>query len=194
VVTGTVPQGGQLVARDSTNRAWPLVAERTSLPPGRYTLEFRAAGYDAETRQLVLQAGQTETWSPAMRATAKAAPPTTSVPAADPRADQQAIESLVRAFHASFSQRDTSVVRLMQGADRANWSRLMVDRNTVTDFSAALGTIEQPRVTGDNGTIVFAMNVAFRSGNQNVRQPLRYLATARRTPGGWQLISVAAQR
>jgi hypothetical protein len=187
-VRGSVPRGATLIARDASGRAWPLVGGRSALPPGSYTLEFSAAGYDTDTQSVTLRAGQTEVCSPAMRAVNR--PPPVVV---DVRADQAAIAALVQEFRATFDRRDTAVVRLLPAANRPTWSALFVNRG-VTDFSATLGAVEPARVTGDSATVQFTLNVSFRSGNQTPNQVLRYVGTARRTPSGWQLFSLENQR
>jgi hypothetical protein len=124
-----------------------------------------------------------------MRAVTKAAPP----PVLDTRADQTAVQQLVRAFNASFSRRDTSALRLLPADARQTWRLLFLERG-VTDFSATLGTLAQPSVSGDSASVQFAMTIAFRSNNQNVRNELRYVGTAQRSPTGWRLVSLTTQR
>jgi hypothetical protein len=166
-----------------------LVGGRSALPPGTYTLEFSAAGYDSETQSITLRPGATDVWTPALRTVTKAATP----PLPDVRADQAAIAALVQDFRASFSRRDSSVVRLLPAANRQTWVALFANRG-VSDFTATLGAVEPARVTGDSATIQFTLNVSFRSGNQSPNEVLRFVGTVRRMQSGWQIISLENQR
>jgi hypothetical protein len=187
-VRGTFPTGAVVSARDADGRVTQINGGRISLPPGTYTLELRASGIENESRAITVRAGETEVWTPALRAV-RATPPTVDV-----RADQAAIDALVRDFHARFARRDTSVVALLPAAERQTWQLAFTNQAAFTDFRATLASADAARVTGDSATVQFTMNVSFRSGGRAQSPVLRYQASARRTASGWRLVQVSPQR
>jgi hypothetical protein len=85
------------------------------------------------------------------------------------------------------------VLRLLPADARQTWRLFFLERG-VTDFSATLGTLGQPGISGDSASVQFAMTIAFRNNNQNVRNELRYVGSAQRGPTGWRLVSLTTQR
>lgn len=191
-VLGELPAGSSVTARDADGRNWNLGSTPTLLPPGRYTLQFRAPGYEPDDQAVVVQSRIAESWAPRIRTIE--APPVAPAPApvADTRADLAAIDAAVRAFVAAFDRRDgATVVPLLPADVRANWAALLDERG-VTDFSAALADIEPARISGDSATVSFVVNIAFRNNNQNVRPVLRFTGSATRTGSGWRMVSLTS--
>jgi serine/threonine protein kinase len=186
VVRGDLPDGATVIARDASRRTWTLSAQPTMLPPGSYSLEFTAPGFETESRTVALRAGQTESWAPTPRAVKVAPPP----PQNDVRADRAAVERAVRDFVVAFNRRDAEIVLpLLPASVRPNWSTLFQDRG-VTEFSAIVGSLDVVSVTGDAATVAFRVNLSFRSRSQNSSSELRMTGTAQRSPSGWRLAGV----
>jgi hypothetical protein len=193
VVRGTVevaatnlPAGWSIIMSDPAGQATAVTARSLSLVPGTYVFEFRAPGHETDQQRITVSAGQTQRYSPDVRAVPSRQPP----PARDARADQAAIETAVRDFIAAFQRRDASVVvPLLPSEQRTNWRTLLENRG-VSDWQATLGTLQPARIDGDNATVQFTVRVSFRSMNQTPRQELRYTGSLERSGSAWRLASL----
>ncbi len=188
-LTGDLPAGATVTARDSTGLT-VILGPQTQLAPGTYTVEFRASGYEPDSRSVVVRSGQTQSFTPNVRPiTVKTAPPVTR----DVRADQASITTLVRDFVAAFNRRDTTIVLplLLPQNVRANWRATLPSRD-VTQFSATLRNDETPRVDGDAATVRFSVDLAFRNQNSPLRATLNFSGSAQRTASGWKLTALTS--
>jgi hypothetical protein len=195
-LSGDLPPGAQVTARDAAGRIWPIAAAGTALAPGTYTIEFRAAGYETERRELAVGPGEARSWRPAL---VPLAAPTTPAYRPDPPAqptrdveqDRAAVAALIRDFVGAFNRRDAdAVVPLLPANARSDWAALLVNRD-VTDFSASAAHVGAARVDGDTATIDFTINIFFRAWNQTHRPVLQYRGTATYGSDGWRLNSLA---
>ena len=183
-VRGNVPQGGSIIARGD-GRNYPITGA-TVLPPGTYTVEFTAPGYDPDRTTITLRAGQSETWTPTMRRTeVKAAPPV------DVRADQAAIRQVVEDYRARFHSREAAAAQLLPADMRSTWTALF--GSNVTNFSATLSNVGTPTVNGENGMVQFTLNVSFRQGGPEQKSAFTFLGTMQRASGVWRIASLTRQ-
>jgi hypothetical protein len=189
-VIGDLPAGATVTAKDSTGLT-VILSATTSLAPGAYTVEFRASGYEPDIRTVVVRSGQSQSWTPNVRAVPL--PKATQPVVRDTRADEASIATLVRDFASAFNGRDTNVVLpLLPQNSRATWRSLLPSRD-VTEFSATLGPTTSARVDGDAATVRFTLVVAFISKNatpRQQRQTFNFSGSAQRTPSGWKLTAL----
>jgi hypothetical protein len=203
-VAGPLPAGAEVTARAADGRVWAIALAGTALPPGTYTVEFRAPAHETERQNLVVRAGEAQRWQPAMRRVVQPAPvpeppvaqPPPAQPERDRAADQAEVDRAVRAYVAAFDRKDTATVLPLLPSDiRAGWAQVLSSRDVV-DFSAALSAITTPRVSGDSATVEFGLSVSLRNRNDRDTQnpTLRLIATATRTDDGWRIVSLERRR
>ena len=69
IAAAGLPAGGTLRLRPEGGSFRTVSAGSQTLEPGRYTVEFRADGYETDSRTFTIAAGQSQTWSPTVRQT-----------------------------------------------------------------------------------------------------------------------------
>ena len=201
VVPG-LPADASVVARDSLGRGWNLTDRQVTLPAGTYAIQFRAAGYEPEDTVVVLGSAAQYTWRPQARRLAAPeparpaiAPPESRLPAAsapihDLEANRQDVARAVRAWVAAFSARQAeTVLPLLPAGERSKWEEFFKNRD-ISSFTASLTDLLPASITGDSGSIQFAVAVEYRNDGQTKRSTLRFTGQAARGTSGWQLVSL----
>lgn len=74
-IVGNLPSGTTIRLRPDGGQARVVTGPTLALDPGRYTLDFSATGYEDDTGEIRVRAGQTATWTPDVRATRPEPPP-----------------------------------------------------------------------------------------------------------------------
>ncbi|MGH7623065.1 MAG: hypothetical protein ACREMU_12050, partial [Gemmatimonadaceae bacterium] len=195
-VGGNPPAGATLVVRDPDGQGRVLTGRFINLPPGDYSLEFSAPGYEVDRQRVHLSAGDSHTWTPVVTEVLKPRPAPSTPPSAqqppahDRAADQSSIAGAVRDFAAAFNRRDAhTVVPLLPASTRQNWQDLF-DSRAVQNFHAVLEKIAPATIEGDTAKVEFTLHVGFRNANQTLEPVLLFSGTAVRDGRGWRLSSL----
>lgn len=185
VVAGELPDGASVVLSDGAGRTWPLSEQRVHVPPGRYTIDFHAPGYESEREAIVLVSGRLERWTPELRPVRapEAAPPPTRVS----EEDRTAILDAIRPFVAAFDRRDPDVVlAALPPSEHPRWRRVL-ESDEITDFSATLSAASPVRPEGARASVSFTVTVSYRDQGEPQGSHVTYYAYTERRDAGWRL-------
>jgi hypothetical protein len=75
VMTANLPVGAAITMRDAAGRTRTVSGGRIPLPPGSYTFEFRAPRHEPDRQTIMVRAGQTQRYVPAVQALPDDPPP-----------------------------------------------------------------------------------------------------------------------
>jgi hypothetical protein len=201
-VGGRLPAGTQVTATSADGRSRTLQSGANILPAGSYNVEARASGYVTARTVLSVSAGETETWTPDLRAvqpdptTTPPPPPPPPPPPSSPTVGGAEAEAAVRGaidgFVAAFAQRQTSILPLLPANERANWTRLFESGRSVTDMQASVTRYGTPDFQQAAATVEFSLRYSFRQQGASIPpQEPRYAASLERTAtGAWRIASL----
>lgn len=186
-VGGNLPPDATLTLTTESGLVRGLVDRTATLDPGSYVLEFRASGYEPDRQTVRVRAGETEMWTPTVRAVQ---PKSVDPPPRDAAAEEPKLVTAVGEFVAAFNRRDTRTVVASLPADLRDRWRTLLDTREVRNFSASLIRTEPARIAGDELTIRFSMRVRFLSGNLPVEQNLNGVGSMQRSSGAFRIVSL----
>jgi hypothetical protein len=186
-IGGNLPPDATVTLTTESGQVRALVDRTATLDPGSYVLEFRASGYEPDRQTVRVRAGETETWTPTVRAVQ---PKPVDPPPPDAAVDEAKLLTAVREFVAAFNRRDTRTAIALLPADLRDRWRGLLDSRDVRNFSATLIRSEPARIAGDEVTAQFSMRVRFKSGNLPVEQNLTGVGTMQRSSGAFRIISL----
>jgi hypothetical protein len=195
---GRLPAGAQATATSADGRSRTLQSGANTLPAGDYNVEVRASGYVTARTVVRVRAGETETWTPDLRAVQPDTPPPPppppppSSPVAGGVEAESAVRAAIDAFAAAFAQRQTSIVPLFPASERDNWTRLFEAGRSVTDMQASVTHYGTPDFLPTTATVEFSLRYSFRQQGASIPpQEPRYAASLEKSgAGAWRIASL----
>ncbi len=205
-VIGTLPAGatvriqGPGVDRVSADR-------ELSLPPGRYTLEARAEGFEPTSTVVDLTAGEAREWSPTLTVVAvppRDDPPAVETPPALPtpsptetaEARAAAVIAAIQAFGSALESREAPRLRVafpsISAAEAGPWEQFMASRD-VRNLQVSVTVPNVPAEGGDRLEVPFLLQLRYENpGAPPPSDPIPYRATVERRGDGWVIVALRA--
>jgi hypothetical protein len=164
-----------------------------ALPPGSYTVQVRAPGYEPASRQVVIRAGETASWSPDLRAAE--APPVTAEPpppVTDDAAAAEAVRGVIASFVQALASRDLDAIERTYpgagGAWRRQWSPFFENTRDVRNLASRLVGVNSLTAEGDVARAAFTVELRYDDFRNRSEEPrFVFEATLRRSATGWTL-------
>jgi len=186
-VAGSLPPGARLLARGETGTVALDPGGGVELPPGSYTLEATAEGFQGDRRQVTLAAGERLQWTPVL------APVEAAVPAAfDEAAAQFAVENSLSSLASAFRARNMDqVLRIYPSAPeewRERWGAVVENTEQIRDLQVEVLEVGHRTTTPERAEVAFTLGLSFvdfRNRANQQRHP--FLASLLPEAGGWIL-------
>jgi hypothetical protein len=198
---GTLRIGGALPAGADIRVSGPgadnarVTESSILLAPGNYIVSVSAPGYEAARQPVTVRAGETVSWSPALRAVQVAErspqPPPASPPPVDEAAAKEAVRGVLDAFVQALESRDLDTIALQYPASARIWSdawRLLIeDRRNAQNLDTRLVAVST-EIEGEVARSVFTLELRFDDfRNRSNQARSEFEATLRRSAAGWTL-------
>jgi hypothetical protein len=198
-ITGPLPAGAEVTVT-GPGGTQPVRAGAIVLPAGSYRIDARAPGYGPARHQIVLAAGETATWSPALQALEPERPvvqnPATAPERATPAAAEAEVRTALAGFVAALAARDMdALVRRYPGtggAWRRQWGPFFENDRDVRNLSTRLLDVTRLEVAGDVARASFTVQLLYDDFRNRRQEPrFDFQATFRRTQDGWTLAELS---